>query len=155
MSINHLIGFTGQDLNIGASKFKATNSIKKFDTKALVSVKTDNSLSSAIPRLVVYGNITNSSGGLTGTVPNMFTWTWDANFNSGRCRINLDPAQPYAFSTNNPPVIMVSSLNQPPSYDATLGGFCSSYAIYDSFNIDIWMAATALQNHCFGIIMLL
>lgn len=152
MSVNHLIDFSGLNLNIGAIKFEATDSIYKNTSKALVSVKSSLAISPTV-RNLVYGCVTNKSAGLTGSIPNQFNWVWDSNFNSGRCRVTLSPAQPYAFINANPQ-IMVSSLNANGVDDATLGGFCMGYEIIDSFNVDIFMASNAPQNHEFCIVMI-
>lgn len=152
MSINHLIDFTGLNLNIGAIKFEATDSIYKNTSKALVSVKSALAISPTV-RNLVYGCVTNKSAGSNGTIANQFFWEWDADFNSGRCRVTLSPMQPYAFINANPQ-IMVSSLNASGVDDATLGGFCMGYQIIDSFSVDIFMASNAPQNHEFCIVII-
>lgn len=142
MSINHLNNFIGENLNIGATKFQATDSII-FVNPPLgfaqgVTIKTDPALLTT-SRKIVWGEVLDYAGG-AGIVNNCFSYQWDVEI-PGRCIITLLETGAN-LNANGSPLILANCRNIPPVGAPINGGFVNSCTVISPTQIQLETATT-------------
>ena len=138
MSINHLNNFIGENLNIGCTKFQATDSII-FVNPPLgfaqgCTIKTDPSVLTT-SRKIIWGEVLDYiSGG--GIINNCFAYQWDSEI-PGRCIITLLETGAN-LNANGSPLILANcrAISGPPSPPIT-GGFVNCCSVISPNQIQL------------------
>lgn len=136
MSINHLNKFIGENLNIGATKFKALDYIVYGDGLSLhqgVGVKTDPALLTT-SRKIIWGEVLDYAGG-SGIVNNCFSYQWSTEI-QGRCIITLLEVGAN-LNANGSPLILANCRNIPPASAPINGAFVNSCTVISPTQIQL------------------